>query len=56
MGALWVQGGCLGDPVGPMGWFDESSNDSFVGISACIQGIQIFIAGGRVDGVQRSRT
>ena len=22
------QGGCLGDPIGPSGWFDESLDDS----------------------------
>ena len=22
------QGGCLGDPMGPSGWFDESPDDS----------------------------
>ena len=26
---------CLGDPMGPSGWFDESSDDS-LGIYACI--------------------
>ena len=27
-GALWGQGGCLGDIKGPSGWFDESSDYS----------------------------
>ena len=25
---LWGKEGCLGDPMGPTGWFDESSDDS----------------------------
>ena len=28
LGVLWGQEGCLGDPMGPSGWFDESSDDS----------------------------
>ena len=27
-GVLWGQDGCLGDPMGPSAWFDESSEDS----------------------------
>ena len=29
-GVLGGQGGHLGDPLGPSGWFDESSDDSFM--------------------------
>ena len=28
LGVLWGQEGYLGDPMGPLGWFDESSDDS----------------------------
>ena len=33
-GGHWP-GGRLGDPMGPSGWFDESSDD-LLGICACI--------------------
>ena len=44
LGVLWGQEGCLGDPMGPLGWFDECSNDS------CTQMIQIFCRTGRSAG------
>ena len=42
-GVLGGQGGHLGDPLGPSGWFDESSDDSW-GIYASIKVIQVFLA------------
>lgn len=30
LGVLWRQEGCLRDPLGPSGWFDESSDDSLI--------------------------
>ena len=48
------QGGCLWDPIGPPGWFDESSDDSY-SIYAFIYVIHIFSEGGltgQLDTVQ----
>ena len=42
-GAPGGQGGQLGDPMGPSGWFGDSFDYS-LGIYACIKVIQIFLA------------
>ena len=35
LGVLWGHGGCLGHPMGPLGCFVESSDDS-CGIFTCV--------------------